>query len=779
MGFIISGQATGPGVAYNIIQTPTSSSGTSTVTAMARDSSGNMFVVGNMNTDFANNAGDMFLAKYDSSNTLQWQKSLTWTLASTAYRIEQVNDIYIDSSNNIFITGSIRGLQYSYYGGNAFFAKLDSSGSFLMQKEITQQPQGGVANQWYYGGMGRKIITDSSGNIYLALGGRVIAGTVMKLNSSGVIQWQKNQQDTNTMPYLCHTMNGLVLDESNGVLYGLSSPEEFNNAGGAVITVSKFNISTGASVWRTHFESSVNTYLPWGSGLVKGPSGDLYFAMACDHSNHNIYIGKLSASTGSVVWTKKFATSVSDYSTGIAVDSSENIYVSGYTVGSTTGAVLILKYDSSGSLLWQRTMYATPAASFDTSGKIYVESAGGFSVMLKINGKPMIAKLPADGTMTGTYSINGVSVLYGASSGTSSTGTLTVTQPGDYYRNSAMTIDNTTINIATSSLTTAGPTSIGSGAGSPIASGMTMGGTGSGMVISSYVAPTGTQKAIFGYGSAANGSPYSMTNLVSNTGVVATDTTGVGTIRSSLAAAGYGGDKAIFGYGFNYTLSSTRYSTTNKVSNTGVVAADTTGVGTVRAELAAAGYGSDKAIFGYGSNSGSTQTAITNLVSNTGTVATDTAGVGTARRLLAAAGYSSDKAIFGYGSNSGGSVSMTNLVSNTGVVSTDVTGVASARSALAAAGYGTDKAIFGYGGGGTNLVSNTGVVAAETTRVGTSRSDLAAAGYGSDKAIFGYGFGSGVTAITNLVSNTGVVATDTTGVGTARMGPAAAGYSTT
>ena len=41
----------------------------------------------------------------------------------------------------------------------------------------------------------------------------------------------------------------------------------------------------------------------------------------------------------------------------------------------------------------------------------------------------------------------------------------------------------------------------------------------------------------------------SITNLVSNIGVVATDTTGVGTGRASLAASGYGGDKAIFGFG--------------------------------------------------------------------------------------------------------------------------------------------------------------------------------------------------------------------------------------
>ena len=77
---------------------------------------------------------------------------------------------------------------------------------------------------------------------------------------------------------------------------------------------------------------------------------------------------------------------------------------------------------------------------------------------------------------------------------------------------------------------------------------------------------------------------------------------------------------------------------TNLVSNTGVVATDITGVGTARNSLAAAGYGTDKALFGYGGTG--TNTAVTNLVSNTGVVATDTTGVGTARNSLAAAGFS-------------------------------------------------------------------------------------------------------------------------------------------
>ena len=95
-----------------------------------------------------------------------------------------------------------------------------------------------------------------------------------------------------------------------------------------------------------------------------------------------------------------------------------------------------------------------------------------------------------------------------------------------------------------------------------------------------------SKKAIFGYG--FGGGNQSMTNLVSNTGVVSGDTTGVGTARRFLAAAEYGTDKAIFGYGTTGSV----VSVTNLVSNTGVVSTDTTGVGTARSGLAASSYGS-------------------------------------------------------------------------------------------------------------------------------------------------------------------------------------------
>ena len=236
----------------------------------------------------------------------------------------------------------------------------------------------------------------------------------------------------------------------------------------------------------------------------------------------------------------------------------------------------------------------------------------------------------------------------------------------------------------------------------------------------------GGDKAIFGYG--RTNTQVSMTNLVNNSGVVATDVSGVGTARQSLAAASYGGDKAIFGYGTDSSL-------TNLVNNNGVVGSDVTGVGTARNDLAAASFGGDKAIFGYGYyySGGVVNYSLTNKVSNSGVVASDTTGVGTARYLLAAAGYGGDKAIFGFGTT-GSVTGLTNLVSNTGVVASNVSAVGTARKGLAAAGYGGDKAIFGYGTTGsltaiTNLVNNSGVVASDVSGVGTAREKPAAAGF--------------------------------------------------
>ena len=106
------------------------------------------------------------------------------------------------------------------------------------------------------------------------------------------------------------------------------------------------------------------------------------------------------------------------------------------------------------------------------------------------------------------------------------------------------------------------------------------------------------QKGIFGFGS--NGGYQGVTNLVSNLGVVASDTAAVGTARSYASGCSYGEDKGIVAYGF---ASGSYQSISNLISNVGVVASDTTSIaGTARYKVAAATYGGDKALFAYGGN---------------------------------------------------------------------------------------------------------------------------------------------------------------------------------
>jgi hypothetical protein len=238
----------------------------------------------------------------------------------------------------------------------------------------------------------------------------------------------------------------------------------------------------------------------------------------------------------------------------------------------------------------------------------------------------------------------------------------------------------------------------------------------------------GNDNGIFAFG--WTGSNTGVSNIVSSSGVVATDVAAVGTARAIPAACEYGGDKGIFAYGTSPGLTNI----SSLVSSSGVISADVSGVGTARGFVAACEYGTDKGIFGYGGVAGPTYYSTTNKVSNAGVVATDTSGVGTTRQAVAACGYGGDKGIFAYG-NAATVMSISNLISNTGVQGADVSGVGQTRTSLAATQYGKDKGIFGFGTGApsytavTNLVSNAGVVATDTSGVGTARADIGACSY--------------------------------------------------
>jgi hypothetical protein len=821
-------------------------SGTNTGSNIVVDSSDNMYTCGSS----SNNSDSIVIAKYDSLGSLQWQKYYRRNSGSSARGTYASGGMTIDSSSNIYFTGYWNGPN----GLIAMFISVTSSGTTVWATQTQYQQDGvwnsiavdssanpyvtGYANDyngsnnaskwtiarwipvggtsWWlkFGaftgstaiGIGTGIVTDSSNNVYVT-GYANYSGTydmyIAKFNSSGTVQWQQRFYSAST-----DYIHGITLDTSGNVyIVG-----ESDVGGNYNIIIAKYN-NSGTIQWQ---RSLSGASIENGYGIAVDSSANVYITGNSNTGGtYDLIIAKYDTS-GTIQWQRKL-TGVTGTDSGQAIrvatstDGTPILYVAGYVGASGSSDMIIAKLPVDGTgvgtftlgsytLTYSATSFTSATSTLTsetstlaiTTGSKPNESSNEALVTTSLTSStaqfvPSVAGAPTVGTATATSDTtatvtftapanNGYSTItsYTATSSPAG-GTGTLSQAGSGTINVTGLTGSTSYTFTVTATNTIGTSSPSAASNS----------------ITTDVTPP-SYKAIFGYGLNSSGVVVSMTNLVSNTGVVASDTTGVGTSRNKLAAAGYGTDKAIFGYGStDQNSNSDGVSMTNLVTNTGVVGNDVTGVGTARNSPAATGYGTDKAIFGFGVNTTNSMTAITNLVSNTGVVATDTVNALLVRFSLAAARYgSSGQALFGYGVTGAGISALTNLISNTGVVASDTTGVGTPRTRLAAAGYGTDKAIFGYGdsttyGGGavsmTNLVSNTGVVATDTTGVGTGRYGLAAAGYGSSgQALFGYGQTAFniYTSMTNLVSNTGVVSTDTTGVGTTRSNLAAASYGT-
>ena len=133
------------------------------------DSSGNVYIAGG--DDFTSTGGG-YLAKFNSAGTFQWIKQIGTSNTS------KIVDMVTDSSNNIFLATS--------QGTSGAVIKLDSSGSIIWQRTITP-----TSGSW--GSNSGGLVLDASGNIYL--GGNYnfgLSSAVIKYNSSGAIQWQRN-----------------------------------------------------------------------------------------------------------------------------------------------------------------------------------------------------------------------------------------------------------------------------------------------------------------------------------------------------------------------------------------------------------------------------------------------------------------------------------------------------------------------------------------------------------------------------------------------------------
>ena len=288
-------------------------------------------------------------------------------------------DVAVDSQGNVYVTGRT-------------FCTPSGVKAILIAK---YSPTGTLEWQRYwgsthsYGDEGRAITVDGSDNIYVVgignSGSTSMSGLILKYNTSGVLQWNRNFGQSSTEP------NGVDFDDNGNIYVG--GKGQYSNWQ----FIAKFN-SSGSIQWHRGFTSPKPPYR----------QGDNCLDIAVDRNNSAVYIcGHLTTQnykydmtlakynfSGTLQWQRSLGSTSAggDFAKGIAVDSSGMVYVTGssyqsqstnpvhpqYGQGPASYDGFILKWSSGGYMAASNTFGGAGAS--DTGHRVVTDSQNNIYV---------------------------------------------------------------------------------------------------------------------------------------------------------------------------------------------------------------------------------------------------------------------------------------------------------------------------------------------------------------------------------------------------------------
>ena len=398
------------------------------------DSAGNVYTSGVSN-------GDILVFKHDKDGVEQWQRLINTNSS------EKVG-IGLDSSNNVYVVGDT---DESPTQGSLDFhiTKFDSSGT-----EQWQYGLGGSGIEQFFG----HSTTDSSGNTYgigytTSAGQGTFAQYFAKWNSSGTVQWQRTLSMSGQ-----HAGHDVALDSSGNVyICGESDLGTLNNTN---LTLAKYN-SSGTFQWVRYLRGS--SYGEIGEAVAVDSNDDIYVCgrtTSLGSGSGDLLLVKYNSS-GTVQWRRLLGGSGSEEGRGVAVDSSDNVYVCGTTrsFGNGSRYIMIAKIDSSGNLQWQNILGGSQQdygehIQVDSSDNIHV--VGRTTSLAAGQSQMFVAKLPNDGSLTGTYgSITYTSGALNFSNPSFTEGTPSLSSASASLTSSTfnLTVSNSSLSSSTTTLT--------------------------------------------------------------------------------------------------------------------------------------------------------------------------------------------------------------------------------------------------------------------------------------------------------------------------------------
>jgi hypothetical protein len=236
---------------------------------------------------------------------------------------------------------------------------------------------------------------DSSGYTYV--GGSIRESGVKyyigKYNNAGTVQWERKLTGVGS------EVSSLSLDGSSNV-HGSAT---YSNTGAIIF---KYN-SSGTIQWHRTLTHATHTATGFGRAVRSDidSSGNMFVAVAMGTTDR-VVLAKYNSS-GTIQWQRELLTTAACYVKGCKCDSSGNVYVHFGISGLTDETMNLAKWNSSGTIQWQRDVETSAKdhnnANIGTSLAIDSNDDLYFGFNYNNSGAPIVMKVPNDGTGTGTW----------------------------------------------------------------------------------------------------------------------------------------------------------------------------------------------------------------------------------------------------------------------------------------------------------------------------------------------------------------------------------------
>ena len=320
----------------------------------------------------------------------------------------------IPTTTDVAVSGTtdVNGNNQGYVG--AWRAKL--TGRFL---QIVIGPIGASASTTLLG-----LVSDGI-NVYCVGTLREVSNTaycfITCINiSTRSVTWQKTLGNG---PINFEFFEKIAIDSSNN-LYATGST--FKTASTSDVILAKYN-SSGTLLWQRKLEQASSSI---GLGVAVDDDNNVCVVGAVSVSGASQALVAKLDSNGNIIWQRSLgAAGQTNRFDSVSVDNSNNLYCVGRTnqnSGTSGDDYLLAKYNSSGVLQWQRTMAGSSFVTNDVCNDVVCDTANNFypaGTMYRYNYTyggytfdGVFAKLPTNGSLTNTYSLDQTPLIYATSS---------------------------------------------------------------------------------------------------------------------------------------------------------------------------------------------------------------------------------------------------------------------------------------------------------------------------------------------------------------------------